>query len=100
MPDKLTTLFEWLKQPSTIKMLGSAAGLLGVYFDPTKFQEIILGIMAFIAIVNGFYDNTSRKPKIPTPDELNVILSSEAIVELVRLRKSRIEASKTLAAKV
>jgi hypothetical protein len=94
LSEKINTLLEALKQPSTIKAIGTIAGLVGLYFDPTKFQEIIAGILAFVAIVNGFYDANPRKS---IPDEKKI--TPEDVAGMVRDEISRLrseaKASKT-----
>ena len=98
--DKFTALFEWLKQPPTLKGLVLIAGLAGFAIDPLQVQTIILAASGLYAVLALFYDNSTRKPKVPTADELNTLLTSEAIVRLVELRKAKIAADKALSAKV
>ena len=94
---KFQALIEWLKQPPTIKGLVIVAGLAGFAVDPGKVQEIIMAASGLYAALALFYDNGTRRPRIPTAEELNNLLSTEEIAALVRLRKAKIEASKELA---
>jgi len=99
MPDKLSALIEWLKQPSTLKGIVILAGMAGFAVDSSRIQEIILAASGLYAALAMFYDNSSRKPNIPTVEELNKLMASEDIVALVRLRKAKIAADKALAEK-
>lgn len=90
------SIIEWLKQPPTLKGLVIVAGLAGFKIDPEQANTIILTASGLYAALALFYDNSSRKLKTPTPEELNALLTSEAIVELVRLRKKKIAAQKDL----
>ena len=99
MPDKLSALIEWLKQPSTLKGIVVLAGMAGFAVDSSRIQEIILAASGLYAALAMFYDNSSRKPKIPTVEELNKLMASEDIIALVRLRKAKIAADKTVTEK-
>ena len=92
--DKFSALIQWLKQPPTLKGIVILAGMAGFAVDPAKIQEIILAASGLYAALALFYDNSIRSPKIPTPEELNKLLTSEDIVALVKLRKAKIAASK------
>lgn len=94
MTDKIGIFIEWLKQPPTLKGVVIVLGMAGFAVDPAKVQEITLVALGLYAALALFYDNSTRKPKIPTAEELNNLLSSEEIVALVKLRKARIAASK------
>jgi hypothetical protein len=96
---KYGAIIEWLKQPSTLKGIVIFAGMAGFAVDSSKIQEIILAASGLYAALGMFYDNNSRTPKVPTVDELNKLLSSDDIVALVRLRKAKIAADKTLVGK-
>lgn len=97
--DKLAVLVAWLKQPSTLKGIVVLAGMAGFAVDSSKIQEIILAASGLYAAIGMFYDNTTRTPKVPTPEELNQLLKSEDIVALVKLRKAKIAATKELSEK-
>jgi hypothetical protein len=99
MPDKFGALIQWLKQPPTLKGLVILAGIAGVKLDPEQVQTITLAASGLYAALAIFYDNSSRAPKIPTAEDLNKLLTSEDIVALVKLRKAKIAAEKTLAEK-
>ena len=92
--DKFSVLIQWLKQPPTLKGIVIVAGMAGFAVDPAKVNEIVLAASGLYAALAMFYDNSTRSPKIPTPEELNKLLSSEDIVALVKLRKAKIAASK------
>lgn len=91
---KFAAILEWLKQPPTLKGLVMLAGLAGYALDPVQAQTIILAASGLYAALALFYDNTTRKPKLPTPEELNQFMTSEDIVALVNLRKAKIAAEK------
>ena len=95
---KLGAFLEWLKQPPTLKGIVILAGIAGFAVDPAKVQDIILAASGLYAALALFYDNSTRKPRIPTPEELEKLLSSEEIVALVRLRKAKIASEKAIAA--
>ena len=94
---KLGAFLEWLKQPPTLKGLVLVAGLLGFAVDPSQVQDIILAASGLYAALALFYDNSTRRPKLPTPEELDKLLSTEEIIALVRLRRSKIRAEKAVA---
>ena len=89
MADKLTTLIEFLKQPSTIKALGTLAGAAGYVVDPSKAVEILGAIAVFTGAVNLVYDNNPRSPNCPTVKELDKILTKEKVAEIMAFRKKR-----------
>ena len=60
----------WLKEPSTIKALIAAAGLIGYQLDPTKVSDIVMAVGALYAAVGAFYDRTPRTPAPPTDKPL------------------------------
>ena len=94
--DKFVAILNWLKQPPTLKGLVMVAGIAGFAVDPDQLQTIILAATSLYAALALFYDNSTRKPRIPTPEELDALLTSEDIVKLVQLRKAKIAASKSL----
>lgn len=95
----MQALIDWLKQPPTIKGLVILAGILGFKLEPDKVQEITLLASGLYAALAMFYDNGTRKPRIPTPEELNQLLTSDAIIALVNLRRAKIDAEKALGSK-
>ena len=58
----LNSIFEWLKQPSSIKALCTLAGAVGYVIDPTKLADIIGAVLVLQALVNGVYDRNPAKP--------------------------------------
>lgn len=96
--NKIDALVEWIKQPATLKGLVIMAGLAGYVIDPLQVQTVILAASGLYSLLALFYDNGTRRPKIPTPDELNKILSSEEIIALINLRKNKIASEKALKA--
>jgi hypothetical protein len=89
LTEKINTLLESLKQPSTIKALGTLAGVVGLYIDPDKALEIVVAIQVFAALVNGFYDANPRK-SIPeekriTPEDVAKMVHDE----ITRMRAER-----------
>ena len=97
--EKIGSFILWIKQPATLKGLVVAASLAGYALDPLQVQSIIMigsGLYSALAL---FYDNVARKPRIPTPEELNQLLSSEEIVALIKLRKAKIASDRELTAK-
>lgn len=58
---KINTLLEYLKQPSTIKAIGTLAGAVGYVIDPDKALEILLALQVFFGAINLFYDANPRK---------------------------------------
>jgi len=90
--EKINTLLEALKQPSTIKALGTLAGLIGYAIEPDKAVEIILAIQTFAAIINGFYDANPRK-SIPVEKKI----TPEDVAGMVRAEISRLRAEKAKA---
>jgi hypothetical protein len=100
----MNTLLEFLKQPSTIKALGTLAGAVGYVIDPSKVVEILMALQVFFGAINLFYDANPRKsvssegPSIGSSvAELNKTLSTDQLVELVRLRRAKIAADKAAA---
>ena len=100
---KINTLLEFLKQPSTIKAIGTLAGAIGYAIDPTKVVEILMALQVFFGAINLFYDANPRKsidsetPAAKGVSELNKTLTTAQIAELVKLRKAQIEAEKAAA---
>lgn len=93
LAEKINTFLEALKQPSTIKALGTLAGVAGLYVDPDKALEILIAIQVFAAAVNGFYDANPRK-SIPvekkiTPEEVAAMVRNE----IARLRSEKAKAN-------
>ena len=101
LASKLNTLLEFLKQPSTIKSLGTLAGAVGYVIDPSKVVEILMALQVFFGAINLFYDANPRKSVSAEPikaagtvAELDKTLTTDQLVELVRLRKAKIAADK------
>lgn len=92
LSDKINTLLESLKQPSTIKALGTLAGLVGYAIDPTKVVEILMAIQVFAALVNGLYDANPRKS---IPEEKKI--TPDDVAGMVRAEISRLRAEKAKA---
>jgi hypothetical protein len=91
LAEKINTLLEALKQPSTIKALGTLAGLVGYAIDPTKIVEILMAIQVFAALVNGLYDANPRK-SIPsekkiTPEDVSGMVRAE-IAKMIAAKKA------------
>jgi hypothetical protein len=91
LAEKINTLLEALKQPSTIKALGTLLGLVGYALDPTKVVEILMAIQVFAALVNGLYDANPRK-SIPvekkiTPDDVSEMVRAE-IAKMIAAKKA------------
>jgi hypothetical protein len=59
---RLDALLTWLKDPNTIKLLVTLAGISGVALDPTLISQIILGILAARDLVN-----VASKDKLTNP---------------------------------
>jgi len=92
LSEKINTLLEALKQPSTIKALGTLLGLVGYALDPTKVVEILMAIQVFAALVNGLYDANPRK-SIPeekkiTPDDVSAMVRNE-IALMIAAKKAK-----------
>ena len=49
--ERIPTLIDLLKQPSTIKGLLGLAGLLGWYVSPEQYQDLIAGIGTLYFII-------------------------------------------------
>jgi hypothetical protein len=92
LSEKINTLLEALKQPSTIKALGTLAGLVGLYINPDKVLEILIAIQVFAAAVNGFYDANPRKS---IPEEKKI--TPDDVTEMVRAEIARLRAAKAKA---
>jgi hypothetical protein len=93
LTEKINTLLEALKQPSTIKALGTLVGAVGWYIEPAKAVEIVMAIQVFAALVNGFYDSNPRQ-SIPiekkiTPEDVSGMVRAE----IARLRAERAKAN-------
>ena len=91
LAEKIDKLLETLKQPSTIKALGTLLGLVGYALDPTKVVEILIAIQVFAAIINGLYDANPRK-SIPsekkiTPEDVSGLVRSE-IAKMIAAKKA------------
>ena len=95
---KVNDFVEWIKQPATLKGLVIAAGMAGYAIDPLQVQAIVFAASGLYSLLALFYDNGTRRPKVPTPDELNKVLSSEEILALIKLRQGKIAAEKALKA--
>ena len=89
LSDKINTLLEALKQPSTMKALGTLVGAVGWYIEPAKAVEIIMAIQLFGALVNGFYDANPRK-SIPVEKKI----TPEDVATMVRDEITRLRAEK------
>jgi hypothetical protein len=63
---KLKWFLNWLAQPSTIKALGGVAGLIGFLVTQESLEKWTAAVVAFAMLVNGLYDNNSRKPSTGT----------------------------------
>jgi len=92
LSEKINALLEALKQPSTIKALGTLAGLVGYAVDPTKIVEILMAIQVFAALVNGLYDANPRR-SIPvekkiTPDDVSAMVRAE-IANMIAAKKAK-----------
>jgi hypothetical protein len=102
---KINTLIEFLKQPSTIKALGTLAGAVGYYIDPSKVVEILMALQVFFGAINLFYDANPRKSVDAEPAivasvaDLDKVLTTAQLAELVRLRKAKIASDKESAIK-
>jgi hypothetical protein len=107
LANKIANLFEQLKQPSTIKALGTIAATVGYTIDQTKALELLMALQVFFGLINLFYDQNPRKsvsaePKAGLPVATQALdvatieagLSNEQIVEIVRARKAKIAAEK------
>ena len=92
LSEKINTLLEALKQPSTIKALGTFAGLVGYAIQPDKVIEILMAIQVFAALVNGLYDANPRK-SIPVEKKI----TPEDVAEMVRAEITRLRAEKAKA---
>ena len=89
LSEKINTLLEALKQPSTIKALGTLLGLVGYAIQPDKVVEILMAIQVFAALVNGLYDANPRK-SIPAEKRI----TPEDVAEMVRAEITRLRAEK------
>jgi len=92
LSDKINTLLEALKQPSTIKAIGTLVGAVGWYIEPAKAVEIIMAIQVFAALVNGFYDANPRQ-SIPVEKKI----TPEDVAGMVRAEITRLRAEKAKA---
>ena len=54
-------LWEWLKQPSSLRVINFAAAGLGWVIAPELWQEIIGVAAAVYIIIDGFYNKQPRK---------------------------------------
>jgi hypothetical protein len=86
---KINTLLEYLKQPSTVKAIGTLAGAVGYAIDPTKALEILLALQAFIGAINLLYDKNPSKPHEITVAALDKILTKDVVAAVQQLRKDR-----------
>jgi len=90
--EKIDKLLETLKQPSTIKAIGTLLGLVGYAIQPDKVIEILIAIQVFAAIVNGLYDANPRK-SIPsekkiTPEDVSGMVRAE-IASMIAAKKAK-----------
>ena len=88
LSEKINTLLEALKQPSTIKALGTLAGLVGYAIQPDIIVEILMAIQVFAALVNGFYDSNPRQ-SIPVEKKI----TPDDVTEMVRAEIARLRAA-------
>jgi len=79
----------WLKQPSTIKMLGAASGFLGFAYTQADLEKWTAGIVAFSMFINGFYDNIPRAKSLTVEKLCGYLkkLTPEERAELMKLYK-------------
>jgi hypothetical protein len=90
------TIVNWLKQPSTIKAIGGIAAGLGFAWTQADLEKWTAAAVGFSILINGLYDQNPRKsaPKDNTIEDLDATITTEQLIELVRLRKARIAAEK------
>jgi len=55
--------WEWLKQPSTLRVINILAGMGGISIAPEYWQQIVTMMVALYALIDGFYNQQTRKPK-------------------------------------
>ena len=56
-------LWEWLKQPSSLRAINALLGLLGVVIAPELWVQIIGAAAAVWIIIDGFYNKQPAKPE-------------------------------------
>jgi len=81
-------IFEWLKQPSTVKALVVAAGALGYYVDAGQLDKIIGGVLIFQGLINAFYENNPRTKTLDLKS-LGEKLTHQEIVDLITFYKEK-----------
>jgi len=48
--------WEWLKQPSSLRVLNVVGGLIGIAIEPEMWQQIVGVMAALYVIIDGFYN--------------------------------------------
>jgi hypothetical protein len=90
---KINTALEYLKQPSTIKAMGTLAGAVGYAVDQTKALDILMALQVFFGMVNLFYDGNPRK-SVPVPETPAAPpVAPDQVAELVRAEIARLRAA-------
>ena len=56
-------LWEWLKQPSSLRALNLVVGLLGITIAPDLWQGIVAAMGAVWVIIDGIYNKQPAKPE-------------------------------------
>lgn len=59
----LSWLWEWLKQPSTLRAINALAGLAGVAIAPELWAQIVGIAVAVWAVIDGVYNRQPAKPE-------------------------------------
>ena len=54
-------LSDWLKQPSSLRVLNILLGLAGVAIAQEHWQEILVAVGAVWVLIDGFYNRAPRK---------------------------------------
>jgi hypothetical protein len=70
MKSRLDILLAYLKDPNTVKMLITLAGLAGVAIDPEMITKIILGIIAARDLANMLNKDRLTNPVPPAATEI------------------------------
>ncbi len=54
-------LWQWLKQPSTLRVLNLLAGLIGYTIAPEMWEQIVGICMAIYVLIDGIYNRQPPK---------------------------------------
>ncbi len=55
--------WQWLRQPSTLRVANAVAGFLAFQIAPELWEQIVGLCMAIYILIDGFYNKQPHKPE-------------------------------------